>query len=135
MKTSKFKVVIVALFAILFAGCAKEEVDKTLIDHLKDNTWYVSYYLDSGKDETSNFSGYSLDFTDEMLINASKGGTSSSGSWFLTDNSSKIVIVMSNVTNYLENLSNQWVVIERTNDVLKLKDDSDDGEILHLTRN
>lgn len=135
MRKLVFKAVVALVVAVLFAGCTKEEVDKTLIDHLKDNTWYVSYYLDSGKDETSNFSGYNLEFTDQMLINARKGGTSSSGNWFLADNSSKLVILMSNVTNYLENLSNEWVVIERTNDVLKLKDDSADGETLHLTRN
>lgn len=134
MKAASIKLFIFTLVSVFFAGCAKDEVDKPLTDQLKDNTWYVSYYLDSGEDETTNFSGYSISFGDNMLITATKGGASYTGTWFLSDNSSNVNIVMMNTSDYSENLSNDWIVTERTNDVLKLKDNSEFGETLYLMR-
>lgn len=119
----------------IFSSCAKEEVEKTLDNHLIDNTWYISYYYDE-KDETSNFSGYEFQFKENGVLIATKGGTSSSATWNVDNSSNKLIILFTGVTNYLEHLNDDWLLVERTNDYIKLKDDksSESGELLHFSR-
>ncbi|MDO9512473.1 MAG: hypothetical protein Q7J34_11990 [Bacteroidales bacterium] len=134
MKLTKYILFLIVPFTVLFS-CTKEESDKVLSDQFSDNTWTISYYFDE-KDETSNFTGYVFEFQNTGILKASKGGTSTTGSWIIDNNSSKLTINFPGATNYLENLNDDWLLIDRTNEIIKLKDDktTSEGEILHFTR-
>ena len=134
MKLAKYILFLIVPFTVLFS-CTKEEADKVLSDQFTDNTWTISYYFDE-KDETSNFSGYAFEFMNDGVLKASKGGTSTSGTWLIDNSSSKLTINFQGVTNYLEHLNDDWLLIDRTNEIIKLKDDktTSGGEVLHFTR-
>ncbi len=85
--------------------------------------WKVSYYWDKDKDETNDFSGYSFLFKDNGVLEALKNGVVSTGTWQVNSSSNKLIIFMG-ATNPLENLNDDWIIVEKTNSVIKLKDDN-----------
>jgi hypothetical protein len=134
MKYTLFSIAFLLFGVILISGCSKDEADKTFTNHLTDNTWTITYYADGGKDETSNFSGYVFEFRSGNILNAAKGGTSNAGTWIVDESSNKLTIDIPDVTNYLDHLNHKWLLIELTNEVIKLRDDSDSGESVYFTR-
>ncbi|GER60948.1 hypothetical protein [Patiriisocius marinus] len=54
----------------------------------QDGTWRVTKFIDSGDDETSDFSSYTFTFNDNGTVNASNDIRTVSGTWSVTDDSS-----------------------------------------------
>ncbi len=75
--SKKFFVTILIVFnLILFSSCSSDDtiqVDITSIQEItntaKSGTWVITNYIDSGTDETSNYSGYNFDFLDSSVRN------------------------------------------------------------------
>ena len=133
MKTT-LNLFILAL-AISLASCSKSTDDNpsnssgSKTEQVSGN-WTVTYYFDSGKDETHDFSGYSFDFATSGVLTATSGSASYSGSWSIGDKSSdddsssnKLVI---NITGNkaMEDLEDDWLIVKLTENELHLKDDN-----------
>ncbi|MCB0568281.1 MAG: hypothetical protein KDC66_00880, partial [Phaeodactylibacter sp.] len=58
--------------------------------------WRVSYYFDKDKDETSDFNGYTFSFLDNGVLEASRNGSTTAGTWKVIsdDGHQKLVIVI-----------------------------------------
>ncbi len=118
--------------SFIFLSCTtKKNVTPTPGIDLKQGTWRISYYWDQ-KDETSNFTPYTLMFTDGGVLMAHKGTTLYTGTW--SETSTKIII---NFTDpVLSELNNDWLVTEKTNTSIKLKEDNPaQDDQLHLLKN
>lgn len=95
--------------------------------------WKVSYYWDKDKEETNNFSGYSFLFKDNGVLEALKNGATTTGTWQLNSSSNKLIIQIG-TAKPLDDLSDDWLIIEKSNTVIKLKDDNDTQlEELHFS--
>jgi len=57
-------------------------------NNVQGDTWKITLYIDSGKDETSHFTGYSFTFATNGTITATNGSSSQTGTWSVNDSNS-----------------------------------------------
>jgi hypothetical protein len=103
--------------------------------------WTVTYYFDSGKDETSDYSGYSFAFNPDGSLQAMLGSSTFTGTWRIGDSSSsddsssnRLVISISG-NKEMDHLQDDWLIEKLTDSQISLKDDNiSSGEILRFGR-
>lgn len=90
-------------------------------------SWKISYFSDSGKDETNHFAGYGFVFSKDKIINANNGSTTLRGSWSITGSRSNddspgdmhLNIVFSSPDKF-EDLSEDWEFISVSENKMEL---------------
>ena len=139
------KIFFLPLLAILFASCSNSETTSDPVADLSTKTnmviqsaWKVTQYIDSGIDETSDFSGYSFTFNTDGSLIAVSAGTTYTGSWALVtgsnspddsgnsgsdDNLDKLTITISG-NKRMDDLSHKWLVEKITASEIWLRDDN-----------
>ncbi len=92
---------------------------------LKSGTWRISYYWDSGQDETTNFTGFAFQFANNNVLNATRNNTNVSGTWAMgTDDSDiKLLLNFSSPADF-ESLSGDWKVNTYNSTQIQLTDSS-----------
>lgn len=90
----------------------------------QSENWKVSYYWDKDKDETSDFAGYTFSFKAGGVFQATGGGSTTTGSWQVDNSSNKLIITIAG-TKPLDDLNDDWIILEQSNTSIKLKDDND----------
>ena len=131
MKTT---LVSLSLLALLGA-CSKWQSNQKQITNIStDGTWIVSSYLDDGDDETADFSTFRLIFLESGDLNAMDLLSSIShpyvGSWSITDSNSNDddnladldFNINFNVSNKLDDLSDDWDIVSYSDTEIKLID-------------
>lgn len=128
------KLFLVAL-TISLAACSKSNDDTNLNNNTNKTeqvagNWKVTYYYDSGKDETSDYSGYSFNFNTGDVLEAINGSGTYTGTWRIGDHSSdddsssnRLVIAISG-NKAMEDLSDDWVIVKITDTEIWLQDDN-----------
>jgi len=103
--------------------------------------WTVTYYLDSGKDETSDFNGYSFSFNTDGTLQAVMSSGTFSGTWRIGDSSSdddsssnKLVIMITG-NKAMDDLQDDWLIVKLNDNEIWLRDDNvSSNEELHFGR-
>lgn len=131
---------IIAFTCIFVFSCKKDKNNSIIDPSLPANgTWRVTLFMDSGNNETTDFSGYSFTFNVNGAAVASKSNTDKSGTWSINNSSNKFNIdfgVKSDSNKPLGELTDDWKIITVSKNEIKLKDDNDDsGEFLTFTKN
>ena len=132
MKTS-IKIILLASI-ISLAACSKSNDDNPSSTTNKtgqvSGNWIVTYYFDSGKDETSDYNGYSFEFSADGKLTAINGASSFNGTWRIGDSSSdddsssnKLVIMITG-NKYMDDLQDDWLIENITTNEIWLKDDN-----------
>jgi len=85
-----------------------------------DGNWKISLFFDSG-DETSNFSGYTFQFNSGGQLVATNGTNTVTGTW---SQSSNKMIISFGTTPVFDDLNDDWLIEEKTNTSIKLKEDN-----------
>ena len=117
------------IFSILFASCEKDNNSSITTSNVNttviSGNWRVTYYWDSNRDETTNFSGYSFVFNSNGTVVATKAATTVNGSWSTRNDDSKVKLDLtfnaSAPADFIE-ISDDWHTIERTDTKIKLQD-------------
>ncbi|PZX94573.1 hypothetical protein DOS84_03175 [Flavobacterium aquariorum] len=68
-------VLLITVVVSTFVSCSSDESKNTVdggADTVKEGMWKVSYFYDSGKDKTVNYTGYNFVFEGNNVLNASK---------------------------------------------------------------
>lgn len=144
MKTTA-KLFLLALTISLFS-CSKS-YDNNVTPSSTNKTeqvtgnWTVTYYLDSGKDETGDFSGYNFAFNSSDVLLAVNGSSTFTGSWRIGDNTSsddsssnRLVITISG-DKAMDKLQHNWLIVKITDKEIWLKDDNiSSNEEIHFGR-
>ena len=96
---------------------------------MQSEAWIISNYIDSGQDETNNFSGYNFTFGSDNSLTANNGSDTIIGTWSVTDgngnddssNSDDIDfnIYFLSPSNFSE-LSEDWEIVTRTATIIEL---------------
>jgi hypothetical protein len=136
------------MVSILFSCSNDEEssisIDSTsVINTVQSGTWRVTFYQDSGVNETSNFTGYNFTFGPLNALTVSNGTNNYAGEWSVTndddsddDNPSNDLdfnILFDSPANFFE-LSEDWNIIELTDAKIKLEHISGgDGSTDYIT--
>ena len=135
MKALFFKSFFVYVLAFTFSSCSSEDDDNSNSDTNQTNientvqagTWRVTKFIDSGDDETSNFSGYTFTFNVNNTLVAANGTNSYNGSWSITDSNSNddsmddldFNISFASPSDF-EELTEDWHFISRTDTKIEL---------------
>lgn len=96
MKALFFKSLVVFVLTFSVSSCSNDDDDNSNSDTIQTNientiqtgTWRVTKFIDSGDDETNNFSGYAFTFNANQTLVAENGNTTNNGSWSITDSNS-----------------------------------------------
>jgi hypothetical protein len=104
-------------------------------------SWTVTYYLDSGKDETSDYSGYQFSFGTDGILSATSLSGSYAGTWWIgskssdDDNSSNRLNIMISGNKAMDHLQHDWVILKLSGTEIWLKDDNSSSmEEIHFVR-
>ena len=80
---------------MLFASCSSDDdmpqnnaaIIQQIEGQVKSGNWRISSYIDSGKNETSDYAGYTFTFNEDGTLLASNGSSTINGRWSITDDS------------------------------------------------
>ena len=96
--------------------------------NVQTGDWQITSYIDSGKDETSHFSGYFFSFSSNGAISATNGSVTHAGTWSITDSNSNddtpgVVdfTILFSLGNNFDDLSEDWQIISQTSTKIELK--------------
>lgn len=138
------KLLIVPVLAILFASCSNDTTSDPLADlttktnMVAQSNWTITQYTDSGKDETSDYTGYTFTFNSDGTLIASIAGTPISGTWLLAQGSAtpddsgndstddklnKFTIAITG-NKLMDKLAHKWLVDKITATEIWLRDDN-----------
>ncbi|MBK7874118.1 MAG: hypothetical protein IPJ74_27455 [Saprospiraceae bacterium] len=87
-----------------------------------------SVLLDKDKDETSDFSGYVFTFEQGGVFKSTKNGVTTTGTWQVNSSSNKLIINSGSAVKPLDDLSDDWIIVEKNDKLIKLKDDNDEHD-------
>ena len=98
MKSKFLKITLVFSMVLSLMACSKDDdsnnatPNTTSADQTtqvaQSGTWRITSFIDSGQDETSDFNGYTFTFNENGTVTATKGATTISGTWSVSDDSS-----------------------------------------------
>ena len=83
------------MIAVLFTACTKDADDSNnfanlqadvdaITNNVANGSWVVTNYIDSGKNETGNFTGYQFSFNSDGSLVADSATNNAMGSWSIT---------------------------------------------------
>lgn len=128
----KIKLYAVALMLIVISSCSKNDnsasIKNTVVSTVSDGTWKISYFFDTDKEVTSDFSGYRFAFGSNDVLSASNGTNTYTGSWIIMNNNSNddslddvdFLISYATPANFAE-LSEDWEILSMTDNKIELK--------------
>ena len=142
MKKIKGILAICMLFILTTATTCSNDDNSSLEDNSSDKnvseikniisegSWKITYYYDTDKDETNNFTGYNFTFSKNNVLTATNGTNTIIGTWSITgssdddDSGSNDVDfnIFFSAPEHFEDLSDDWDVIEKSSTVIKLMD-------------
>jgi len=116
---------------LVLSACKKDDVKaiEAIESDMASGSWRITRYMDSGNDETSNFSGYNFTFSSSGTLSATNGTTTFSGTWSVTDSNSNddsvddvdFNIYLSATGNF-EDLNDDWDISSHSSSSLSLID-------------
>jgi len=109
--------------------------DTVLVQALTTGDWFITYYFDD-VDDTTDFNDYIFNFASDGSSTAINSSGTTNGTWStsLGDETPLELNLNFGATMPLDELAEDWDVLEVTNDIIRLKDVSGgDGSIEFLT--
>ena len=82
------------LFMLNVASMCSSDDDSTsgnpapVINLVKQGTWRITSYIDSGVNETNDYNGYNFTFSDANVLTATNGTNTYTGTWSIVNDSS-----------------------------------------------
>lgn len=97
--------------------------DTALVNALTDGDWYVTYYFDD-TDETADFADFTFNFASDNTATATDMNGTTNGNWSTApgDNTELGLNLNFGTSIPLDELADDWDVLEVTNDIIRLKD-------------
>jgi len=137
-----YKLLAFSLFATLlsvFVACDPNSSSNPSLNTPGAGNWKITYFFDK-QDETSNYTGYTFEFGSNNSFKATRNGQTWSGSWSnnCDDSANKLCIFWSgSVPSALEELAEDWRIIEMSNDLIHLEHTSGgngDTDVVHFKK-
>lgn len=97
-------------------------------------TWKITSFIDSGQDETTDFTGYNFTFGASNVLTASNGSTELTGIWSITDSNNSSddsssdddidfnILFAVPDTNNFEDLNDDWEIVSYSSTKIELID-------------
>jgi hypothetical protein len=124
-----FAMILTGAFSCTSDSSSNSSVDPTpVINIVNKGTWRITFYEDSGVNETTNFTGYNFTFGSNSILTAANGTNTYIGTWSVTSDNSgddspsndlDFNIAFASPANF-EELTEDWNIIEKTDTKIKL---------------
>lgn len=133
MKKMKRLIYALALTFFLFS-CDDEDKDpilnaseEKLVNTIENSVWRVTLFIEDGEDETSDYTGITLNFLPAGKIEAFNGSQLlEEGTWRTLRDDGKLEFWITFTQNeILEEISDDWYVISMTETKIEMEDDND----------
>lgn len=141
MKNTLIKSAILAV-ALVSVSCSSDSEDsvqdpavavQALTDLAVSGSWIISSYVDSGTDETSDYNGYTFNFSADGSLEALNGATVVTGSWSVTNDDSSDdddydsdddidFNIFFSAPPIFEELTDDWDIVSRSSTRIELID-------------
>ncbi len=97
--------------------------DTVLVNALTNGDWYITYFFDD-TDETADFANYIFNFASDNTATATDMSGTTNGSWSTSNGDETMLGLNLNFGTGipLDELADDWDVLEVTNDIIRLKD-------------
>ncbi len=119
---------IATLLALIFtASCTPNSLSSNTSQTVTSGNWRVSLFIDSGNDETTDFTGYRFTFNTDGSVAAVINAVIKTGTWSVSSSSNKFTIDLGpkiDTNKPLGELTDDWQIISVTETVIQLKDDN-----------
>ena len=119
-------------FILSVTSCKKDDtstIEGQIRTNVESGTWRITKFIDSGTDETSNFTGYNFDFGTSGSVTATNGTNSYTGTWSISDSNSDDDNLSDldfnlnfNLTNNFQDLNDNWDFISQSETKIELID-------------
>ena len=129
-----FRFILLTIIVIsTFVSCHNDESKNTVddvADTVKEGSWRISYFNNSGTVETENYEGYNFVFGDNAVVTASKETNTYNGQWFVNESTSDddlfstIFKISIGPNELFQNINRDWKLMDNSGSTLMLKDDS-----------
>ena len=108
--------------------------DTELVAALTNGDWYVTYFFDD-TDETADFADFVFNYATDGTATATDSSGTTNGTWSTSigDETDLELNLNFGTLDPLDELAEDWDVLEVTNDIIRLKDLSGDGSTDFLT--
>jgi len=119
--------------AVVFslASCTNDnpaDLSQSVIENnMQSATWRITSFIDSGKDETSHFNGYTFTFETNGTLTSTNGSVTHSGTWSITESNSSDdspgdldFNILFNLSNDFEDLSEDWHFVSQSSNRIEL---------------
>ena len=135
-----YSIVFIFLISFSITSCSSDDdndnsnstFQKTVENNTQTGTWRITKFIDSGIDETSDFSGYNFTFKSTGVLNSSNGTNSFDGTWNISPAGSNLddleLNILFNLMNDFDDLTDDWDFISQTSTKIELIDISGGGE-------
>jgi hypothetical protein len=147
MKQRMIQLAVVFFLSVSLVACDKWDDDNddptnnaansVTNSYLANGNWVVSLLTDDGRNETSDYDGYTFVFEKDGKLTATRGAVTTSGTWRTRrdDGSNELVILLNTTDKDLLELNDDWDIVLSTNSKIELQDDNDErDEQLHFTK-
>lgn len=133
---------IVFLLAVACKDDNSTDTNKTdVINTVTSGTWRITYFYDTDKEETSNYTGYKFTFGSTGQLTATNNTNTYTGTWSISDSNSNDdsmddldFNISFSAPPAFEDLSDDWDILEMTDTKIKLIDISGgNGGTYYLT--
>jgi hypothetical protein len=126
MKNSIKLLAIVLLISSGFISCKKDDDSATpsTSAYFTQGKWRVTFYNDSGNNETHHFNDYVFTFNSGGTVTATQsGGATVTGTWSsgFDDNQNKLYLTFTTNNNFIE-ISDDWLIIQQSSAKIQLQD-------------
>lgn len=96
-------------------------------NNVQSGNWRITSFIDSGKDETNHFTGYTFTFATNGALISTNGSTTYTGAWNVTDSNSNDdspgdldFNIQFALTNNFEDLNEDWQIISQSSSRIEL---------------
>lgn len=113
-----------AILSAITTGCKKsDDKNNTLQPLITSGTWSITYYFDTDHEETTSYSSHQFSFSANGSVSVNSNSGNHSGSWSEAndDSQSKMILSFSTGTS-LDELSDDWHVISKSENKIELQD-------------
>lgn len=135
-----FSFLVMLSFSLISSACSNDDDDVGVNDNsqqisqieniVESGTWRITNFIDSGENETSDFTGYDFLFNSDGSLIATNGTDTLNGTWSITDDSSSSsdddidfnIFFPVPDTNDFEDLNDDWDIISSTSTKIELID-------------
>jgi hypothetical protein len=136
MESKIWTILLICVFSSMtLASCTDDDdsgdvnVESQVETNVQKGTWRIAKFVDSDKDETDHFTGYSFTFNSSGILNATNGTNDYEGTWSITDSNSNDdseddleFNINFNLMNDFEDLNDDWDIISQSSAKIELID-------------